>query len=121
MLLLESADAGRRAFDAFSRSSRKTSDLLASASTCFFAIAYFASPKNARHPYLLYAASAGPLALVYSLVVLQPLKHRILTATNGEHIRRDIDSWRLVNGGRAVLFLAAFGISLVGLFGDWQK
>lgn len=38
--------------------------LLASLLTAFFAMAYKYSPASAKHPYLLYSALGGPLALV---------------------------------------------------------
>ncbi|KAM7203841.1 hypothetical protein V8F20_003847 [Naviculisporaceae sp. PSN 640] len=56
LLTLPSAEAASKAFDSLTTSAKKQVQLLGAVSGSAFALAFLLSPRNFRHPYLLYTS-----------------------------------------------------------------
>jgi len=91
--------------------------------------AYLLSPRRLRHPYLLYtsifAFASGP-AVDYAVSLSSGTNERRAALdleaqgddVNGEQVRHAVERKRLTESIKAILTGVAFGMQVVGIWGD---
>jgi len=102
---------------------------LSALSTSSFLLAYALSPSRAKHPYLLWATLAtvaGFGSEIWGMVVKRKetddegLEEWEVEegSVNGEVLREGMEKWRGKMGWRAGIWGLAWGVAVVGIWGD---
>jgi len=119
ILANETSNGASKAFASFTQRAQRLVTGIYTTSACAFAAAFLLSPRQARHPYLLYAMLGLPLGAGWGVLVMAPVTHDIVVSANGEQLGQRMEQWNRRHYGQTAIAACAFVLSVVGLHGDW--
>ncbi|CAF9937165.1 MAG: hypothetical protein HETSPECPRED_010582 [Heterodermia speciosa] len=136
LLALPSAPPAHATFLQLRTLTSRHQTLLSTLSTSSLLLAYVLSPPRSKHPYLLWASLATALGFGSEIwgYVTKSMKRKDVGSddglegmeewevedggVNGEALREGMEKWRGKMGVKAGIWGLAWGISIVGLWGD---